>query len=292
MALLVFSAFAGTLSAAAPAATFPPLNSAATKTQTPGKFIWADLFTSEPEQAASFYCSLLGWTSAPIEQKNKYYIVLSNGGHPVAGIVLRQAAASPRPGVWIGYISVGGAKAALAEAVAAGGTEHAPAQSFPKRGMQAIFSDNEGSPIGILQSSSGDPADDEPRPGDWNWFELYSLKPQPATDFYHRVFGYEVSTDTRATTDDHRLLSSGGRARAGVAAMPAGEDARPGWLGFLRVDNIEATVGKVAGLGGKVLVDPRPAELGSRVAIISDPTGGEVGLVQYIDSENPAEHQP
>ena len=52
--------------------------------------------------------------------------------------------------------------------------------------------------------------------------------------------------------------------------------------------DIEATVTKAVALGGKVLVAPRPAALGSRFAVISDPTGSEVGLVQYIDNANPA----
>ena len=58
---------------------FPPLNPTASAQQIPGKFIWADLFSSEPEAAAAFYSSLFGWTSAPVEKNDKSYIVLSNG---------------------------------------------------------------------------------------------------------------------------------------------------------------------------------------------------------------------
>lgn len=290
LTLLVLSSLALARPTPAVAAAFPPLNHPATKEQVLGKFIWADLFTSEPQKAADFYCNLLGWTSAPVEQRNKFYLVLSNGGRPIAGISMRPAAAQPRPGVWIGYISVAKPKATLALAHTAGGTEHAPAHNFPNRGSQAIFSDNEGSPVGIIQSSSGDPPDEEPKPGDWNWFELYSMKPQAAVDFYGKVFGYAVSIDTRATSPDHRLLSSGSRARAGVALLPEGADAHSGWLGCLRVDDIEKTVARVTSLGGAIVVAPRPAELGSRFAVISDPTGGSVGLVQYLDNANPGDH--
>jgi hypothetical protein len=45
----------------------------------------------------------------------------------------------------------------------------------------------------------------------------------------------------------------------------------------------------VAGLGGEILVSPRAVEFGSRFAIIGDPTGGTIGLVQYQDdAANPA----
>lgn len=275
------------------AATFPPLQQPASREHFPGKFIWADLFTSEPDRAAKFYGDLLGWTAAAIEQKSRYYLVLSNGGTPVAGIVLRRPDASPRPAVWIGYISVVKAKATLTAAVAAGGTEHAPVQQFPQRGAQAIFSDQEGAPVGIIESSSGDGPDDEPRPGDWNWFELYSVRPEVAANFYRQVLGYAVTADARAATaGEHRLLSTGDQTRAGIATLTPGPAVRAGWLGFVRVASLDDTLARVPGLGGEVLVPARPAELGSRFAVIKDSTGGEVGLVQYVDDQNPADHRP
>jgi predicted enzyme related to lactoylglutathione lyase len=271
------------------AASLPPLNNPATKQTFPGKFIWADLFTSEPVTAAAFYCNLFGWTSAPVEQNDKSFLILSNGDHPVAGIVMRTALSEKRPGVWIGYVSVIKPKATLAAVVAAGGKEHATARKFPNRGTQAIFSDGEGSVVGILQSSTGDPSDDEPKPGDWNWFELFSLKPQSSADFYRRAFAYEVKADTRAEKSDHLLFSSGGRARAGVAPLPIGPDAKPGWLGCVRVVDVDDVAAKAVTLGGTVLVAPRAAALGSRFAIVTDPTGGAVGLVQYVDNANPGD---
>ena len=277
--------------APARAETFPPLNKPATTQQFPGKFIWADLFTSEPTIAATFYCSLLGWTAAPVEQNEKSYIVLSSGNHPVAGIVLRAPTAKGRAGVWVGYISVVDASLTLARVGPAGGKERAPTRHFPNRGTQAIFSDNEGSVVGILQSTSGDPIDDEPDPGEWNWFQLFSKKPAISAEFYRRVVSYEVNTDARIKKEkgEHLTLSKSDSARAGIAPLPDSPDSRPGWLGFLRVADIEATVAKAVALGGKILVAPRPAALGSRSAVISDPTGGEVGLVQYVDNANPGD---
>jgi len=35
-------------------------------------------------------------------------------------------------------------------------------------------------------------------------------------------------------------------------------------------------------------VKPHSVEFGSRFAIILDPTGGTIGLVEYIESANPA----
>ena len=271
------------------AAAFPPLNQPAATQQFPGKFIWGDLFTSEPATAAAFYCGLFGWTASQVDQHDKSYLILRNGDHPVAGIVERASGATPRPGLWIGYISVAKAKTVLAGVAAAGGHEHAPVHKFPDRGYQAIFSDSEGAVVGILQSTSGDPADEEPRPGDWNWFELYAQKPETAGMFYRKVVGYEVNPDTRTEKSEHLVFSRDGHARAGVAPLPAGPDSRPGWLGCIRVADIDAAAAHAVALGGKVLVAPRPAALGSRFAVVADPTGGAVGLVQYVDNANPGD---
>ena len=210
------------------------------------------------------------------------------GDRPVAGIVGRSAGETNRLSRWIPYVSVADVNAAVSAATKAGGKELAPARDFPQRGQQAIFSDGEGAPIGILQSSSGDSADAEPKPGDWNWFELLAQKPFEAVNFYHLTFGYTVAADTRTEKKAHFLLSSGDLARCGVAPVPDQPDAKAGWLGFIRVASVEGTVARVAVLGGEVLVAPQPAAMGSRSAIIADPTGGAVGLIEYIDNENPA----
>jgi predicted enzyme related to lactoylglutathione lyase len=57
------------------------------------------------------------------------------------------------------------------------------------------------------------------------------------------------------------------------------------------VADLDKTLARVPGLGGEVLVAPHSVEFGSRFAIILDSTGGTLGLVEYIDSANPANSQ-
>ena len=268
---------------------FQPLNSPATGERHPGKFVWADLFTTDPAAATKFYTGLFGWTSNVIEQKGKSYTVFSNGRFPVAGLAPRSRATNKENSAqWIAYIAVPDLKAALDRVAPAGGEVRARARDFPNRGAQAIITDSEGSPVGLLQSSSGDSRDDEPDPGEWNWFVLYAKDPQPAAAFYGRVFGYTVAPDTRTERKNDWLLTSGDLPRGGVAPLPRREDADPGWLGVVRVASIEETLARVPGLGGEVLVAPRTAAYGSRFAIIADSTGGAIGLVEYVDNANPA----
>ncbi len=90
----------------AQAAKFPPLNTPATSDRIPGKLIWADLFTTDPDAATKFYTGVLGWTAAPVEQKGRSYIIFSNGGKPVAGLAPRSVKGGTHPSRWIGYFSV------------------------------------------------------------------------------------------------------------------------------------------------------------------------------------------
>ena len=152
---------------------FQPLHRPATGQQHPGKFIWADLLTTDPVAAAKFYTGLFGWTANTIEQHGRSYTVFSNGSRPVAGLAQRHTANANRPSRWIGYVAVADIKSTLALVATAGGKVRAPARDFPDRGVQAIIADPEGASLGLLQSASGDSADDEPLAGDWNWFELY-----------------------------------------------------------------------------------------------------------------------
>ncbi len=269
------------------AADFPPLNAPATHESHPGKFVWAELFTADAAAAAKFYSGVFGWTAVTLEQHGVAYTVLSNGAHPVAGLRQRGPAASPRASRWINYIAVADLTTALALVTKAGGEIRAPAREFPQLGSQAIFTDKEGSPVGLVQSASGDSAEDEPAPGAWNWFHLFVKDPLAAADFYRQIFSYEVAPDGRIGKGSELLLSSGSFNRGGVSALPDRAEAKPGWLGVIRVASLDETLARVASLGGEVVVAPHEAALGSRFAIIADPTGGSVGVVEYVNHANP-----
>ena len=274
--------------AAQTAAPFQPLNAPASDEHRPGKFVWADLFTTDPVAATKFYSGLFGWTANTITQNGKAYTVFSNGSRPVAGLAPRPLSKRNRPSRWISYIAVTDMSATLKLVTKAGGKIRAEARDFPLRGIQAIIADNEGSTVGLLQSSSGESADDEPKPGDFNWFELFVNQPQAVSDFYRQVIAYDVAPDLRTERKNDFVLSSGGLARAGVAPLPDREDARAGWLAVVRVANLDETLGRAVTLGGEIMLSPREAAFESRFAIVADSTGGTIGLVEYLDHANPA----
>jgi predicted enzyme related to lactoylglutathione lyase len=277
--------------ASARAAKFPPLNNPATTETHPGKFVWAELFTNDSTAATKFYSGVFGWTAVTLDQHGVAYTVFSNGNHPVAGLRQRAPSATPHASRWINYIAVTDISSTLSIVTKAGGEVRAPAREFPHIGTQAIITDIDGSPVGLLQSSSGDSADDEPATGDWNWFHLFVKNPPAAADFYHQVFNYDVAPDARPGKQTELILSSGALNRGGVSVLPDREDAKLGWLGVIRVDNLDETLARVPSLGGEIVVAPHAAAFGSRFAVINDPTGGTVGVVEYENNANPINRQ-
>jgi uncharacterized protein len=270
------------------AGDFPPINSPETRFHSGGKLIWADLFTAKPAEATKFYSDLFGWTTTVVHQKGNAYTIFFNNGVPVAGLSPHSAGKESHPSKWIGYLSVFDIEATTALVEKNGGVVHAKPKNFPDRGFQSIVTDGEGIAIGLLQSSSGDPADMDTANGSWNWFELYSKDPVVSSNFFRGVFNYDVAPEQKSGRKGEFVLSSGGSARGGIAPLPEGDDVTATWLGIIRVADIDQTLAKVAGLGGEVVVSPRAVEFGSRFAIITDPTGGTIGLVQYQDDANPA----
>ncbi|HSY52828.1 MAG TPA: VOC family protein, partial [Opitutaceae bacterium] len=119
------------------------------------------------------------------------------------------------------------------------------------------------------------------------WFHLLAKDPPTAAVFYRQIFNYTVALDARTEKKSALLLSSDELNRAGVSILPDREDAKTGWLGVIRVANLDDTLARVSALGGEVVVAPHAAAFGSRFAMIADPTGGTVGLVEYENNANP-----
>ncbi len=262
-------------------ARFQRLNEPASGEQHPGKFVWAELITTDPATATKFYSGILGWTANTVAHNGRTYTVLSNGARPVAGLVPPPDATQPQASRWISYVTVPDINATLAQVPEAGGQVQSPARDFPDRARQAIITDREGSPVGLLQSDSGDSPDAEPQPGDWHWFELYAREPKTAAAFYGRILPYEAISDTGTNLKSDWLLITDNFHRAGITPLTERKEPAPGWLGIVRVTDLDGLMAQVVRLGGQILMAPHSVVHGSRFAIITDPTGGTIGLVEF-----------
>ena len=196
------------------------------------------------------------------------------------------------------FIAAPDAAAASSAANEAGGKTLAPARDFSRSAAAPYIGDPEGTPIGIIQSSSGDPADYPSKDGDWASVRALPWaiqRRQPVqTSASSRVFHYDVRAPTAAST--RRGISSSPPARAAVAGIQ-GLDNTPGaeadWILVVQVADLDATIAHGLHVKSQIACQPSlPERYASRFAIISDPDGGVIGLVQFVDDVNPATAAP
>ena len=264
----------------------PPLTNPAAQEHHEGKPIWAELVTPDLAGAKRFYGVLFGWTFQDIHAGRIDYSVARVNGVPVAGLVQR-----PRPPgrqsqpAWLTFLSVTDVTAAARAIKANGGKQLRSPHAYRERGRQAVYVDPQGAMFAIMNSRSGDPPDAPVAPGEWTWSALVTRDPGTDAAFYQDVFGYEVfdASEAGESDFDHLVLASEDTARASINPLPGSAPTHPQWVDFVRVTDIATAAAKATQLGGRVLVEPRRDRHGGRVALIADPTGARVGLLEWTE---------
>lgn len=112
--------------------------------------------------------------------------------------------------------------------------------------------------------------------GGWIWYELMTPDADGSKAFYDRVVGWNIQTTHGENTGYGFIVNADGGMTGGVLhldpAMRAG-GARPCWLGYIGVDDVDATLEAVEAAGGKVTMPPRDVEMAGRIAMVADPNG-------------------
>jgi len=261
---------------------WPPIVDPPTGKHTPGRFVWGDLVTSDVAAAADFYGKVFGWTFETYggdDERDTYTLALADG-LPIGGMVFDQRAMKGKtPSArWVGLISVADVKASTAAVTAAGGkVVYAPVM-LGERGETAVFKDPEGVLFGVVNSKNGDPADFAGDVNEWYWVDLWTVDVEKAAAFYRAVVGYETVPIADDGPRSGLRLLSGGFARAGIMQKRS-EKASATWLPYIRVTDAKASAEAARAAGGKVLLEPLAMNRAT-VAIIADPTGAPVGIVQ------------
>ncbi len=267
----------------------PPISDAASAEHHPGKVIWADLVTQDLAAAESFYGGLFGWTFQTIHTGDTDYAIAREGGRPVAGL-LRKAmpAGERRQPFWLTFIAVRDVDSANRQALASGAKSLGAPKTYEGRGRQAVLRDPEGAVFAVLASASGDPPDYLAEPGEWIWSSLLTSDPNQAAAFYKTLFGYELFDMPSNEGAPHIMLCTGDYARAGVHDLPPGHK-HSHWLNFIRVLDATEASAKAVTLGGRILVEPHVDRHGGKVAVVADPSGAPVGLMEWSDTDSKAE---
>ncbi|MCZ7640807.1 MAG: hypothetical protein M5U12_34980 [Verrucomicrobia bacterium] len=123
--------------------------------------------------------------------------------------------------------------------------------------------------------------------------QLLSHDARNAAEFYRAVAGYEIVENTRGDRINDFVLTSKGYARATIRSLPeAGAKVQPTWLPFVRVAKVPDAVVRTRELGGTILFEPRSEYLDGRVAVVADPTGAAIGLLEWSEDLLQGGRQP
>lgn len=129
---------------------------------------------------------------------------------------------------------------------------------------------------------------------DFVWYELMTSDVDAAGTFYGKVVGW-TAADSGMPGMRYSIFSMGERMVAGLMELPAelaASGAKPFWVPYVGVDNVDAYAQKVAAAGGKVY---RPAEdipgVG-RFAVVADPYGTAFNLFQPSSEQSPDKPAP
>ena len=117
------------------------------------------------------------------------------------------------------------------------------------------------------------------------WYELMTTDPDGATAFYGSVVpGWEIGQPIGGD-QDYRMINRGDGGFAGGVLRLTSEmqqhGAKPLWMGYVGVDDVDDAVARIEAKGGKALMPPFDIPQG-RIAMVADPQGNPFYVMKPV----------
>lgn len=252
----------------------------------PPVFVWHDLVTPDTASAKKFYGEVFGWTSRTGSDGST---AMDSQGKPVAAIYDSRATAD-RPATraqWISAISSQDNDTLESEIKALGGSVLIPTKYLKDKGTQAVYRDPQGAVFSVLKPDKSYSAKDAVKDGEFFWQDLFVKDPTAASKFYVTLFGFEAHlADIEGLS--RIVLSSANYSQAGIDVLP--DDVQgAGWLPYVLVEDVPGTIKKALANGGKILIAPQAKLLNGNLAVVADPQGAVIGLINWVPKQQGAQ---
>jgi predicted enzyme related to lactoylglutathione lyase len=125
--------------------------------------------------------------------------------------------------------------------------------------------------------------ENSPNPhGSFIWYELMTPDPAGAKAFYDAVVGWDIEPEPSGEMD-YRMIRSGDGNAGGVMRLTeemASHGARPIWLGYINVDDVDRSVTAIEQSGGKALMPAFDIPDIGRIGLVTDPDGAPFYLMK------------
>ena len=113
--------------------------------------------------------------------------------------------------------------------------------------------------------------------GSFIWYELITPDPSGAKAFYDAVVGWDIDREAMPGPVEYRMIKrSDGGSAGGLLRLTdemASHGARPVWLGYIAVDDVDASVAAIAQAGGTIQMPATDIPDVGRIAMAADPQG-------------------
>ncbi|MEK7401173.1 MAG: VOC family protein [Gemmatimonadota bacterium] len=122
--------------------------------------------------------------------------------------------------------------------------------------------------------------------GRFSWYELYTTDTEAAKRFYLPITGWGVQRWDQSSADNpYEMWTAAGAPFAGL--MPLTDEmkamgAPPHWLAYVEVKNADETLKRATGLGAKVVWGPETIPQVGVLAIMADPQGAIIAILQPV----------
>lgn len=121
--------------------------------------------------------------------------------------------------------------------------------------------------------------------GQFVWCELMTTDDVSATAFYRAAIGWDAEVMTMPN-GRYTVLSAGAARVGGVMELPQparDAGARPGWIGYIGVDDVDTMAARVSHAGGAIHRAAEDISGIGRFAVVADPQGASFVLFKGSD---------
>lgn len=249
-----------------------------------GTLSWADLTTSNIDDARRFYADLFGWTLTRQSTEMGDYYVASIDGRDVGGMMSQSPDMAGAPAMWTAFFLVDSMEGTIASVRHAGGTVLSEPFPIPGGAEVAVIADPTGAMFALI---SGGPEPDAPYlsmvPGAVSWLELMSRDTEGAERFYNAVFEWKALA-APAGDVTYTVFQSGDDNVAGMLGRPAGmgDEIPDSWSIYFTAGDCAAVEHRVVELGGTVIKPTAPTPMGP-FAVLADRQGAVFQVMEYLE---------
>src|SRR5688500_13689095 len=125
--------------------------------------------------------------------------------------------------------------------------------------------------------------------GSFIWYELITPDPDAAKAFYDSVVGWDIGPPSQDEMQYREIKRGDGGFAGGVMRLTdemKSHGARPAWVGYIGVDDVDQSVAAIEQGGGKVLMPAFDIPNVGRIAMVADPQGAPFYVMRGASDES------